>query len=264
MRILKLMKPFSSFLFAVFLGMALCGCVKERRGLCPCLLRLDLSRLDTALMHYARVNIVGPEGFVYDGLLDAEFFDDEMVIRVPQGDCMLCVYSGEQGLAAPERGLYIPYGRDCPPVYMCASYIDTECEQYRKVVLLRKNYCQLSVCVEDAEHFPFGLAVRGDVVGYGSDGRPVAGDFYCGVDNVAEAELTMSVPRQVDDSMILEVNDGTDVLKTFALGEYIHASGYDWNAADLEDITVGIDYTRTKLTVSVLGWDEVYEFDVVI
>jgi hypothetical protein len=57
---------------------------------------------------------------------------------------------------------------------------------------------------------------------------------------------------------------GTSVLKTFALGEYIHASGYDWSAADLEDITVGIDYTRTKLIISVLGWDDVYEFDVVI
>ena len=72
------------------------------------------------------------------------------------------------------------------------------------------------------------------------------------------------MPRQMDNSIVLEVNDGTSVLKTFALGEYISASGYDWSAPDLGDITVGIDYTRTKLTVSVLGWDEVYEFDVVI
>ena len=64
--------------------------------------------------------------------------------------------------------------------------------------------------------------------------------------------------------MLLEVSDGTEVLKIFALGKYICASGYNWKAADLSDITVGIDYTRTKLTVSVRGWDEVYEFDVVI
>ena len=122
----------------------------------------------------------------------------------------------------------------------------------------------LSICVEDVEHFPFNLAVRGGVAGYGADGSLVQGEFYYLLKAFSNARSTISVPRQLDDSMVLEVNDGTEVLKTFALGEYIRASGYDWNAADLEDITVGIDYTRTKLTVSVLGWDEVYEFDVVI
>ena len=258
------MRQFSSLLFVTFLGMALMGCVKERRGLCPCRLQLDFTRLDTSVVETARVNILGPGGFVYDEQVGADAFDDGVQVNVPRGGCMLCVYSGEQGMVSPDKGLCIPYGEDCPPVYMCAAFLDTECEQYRKVVLLRKNYCQLSICVEDAEHFPYGLAVRGGVVGYGADGALVEGDFYCGMDEFSDSLWTMSVPRQMDDSMVLEVNDGTTVLKTFALGEYIHASGYDWNAPDLEDITVGIDYTRTRLTISVLGWDEVYEFDVVI
>ena len=133
-----------------------------------------------------------------------------------------------------------------------------------KEVELWKNYCKLSICVEDAEHFPFGLAVRGSVAGYGVNGFPINGDFFYEVNEYSSDVWTMSLPRQTDNSIVLEVNDGTDVLKTFALGEYILASGYDWSAANLEDITVGIDYTRTKLTVAVLGWDEVYEFDVVI
>ena len=258
------MRRFSFLLSAAFLGMALMGCVKERRGQCPCRLQLDFTRLDTSVLESARVNILGPGGFVFDESLLADAFIDGMSVNVPKGGCMLCVYSGDQGMVAPEKGLNIPYGEDCPPVYMCAAFLDTECEQYRKVVLLRKNYCQLSICVEDVEHFPFGLAVRGGVAGYGADGTPAQGDFYYSLQTFSDALWTMSVPRQMDDSMVLEVNDGTSVLKTFALGEYIRASGYDWSSADLDDITVGIDYTRTKLTVSVLGWDEVYEFDVVI
>lgn len=258
------MRRFNILIITLFLGIAITGCVKERRGLCPCLLQLDFSRLDTSLVTEARVNVAGPEGYVYDESIDALSFAGGLEIRVPKGDCMLYVYFGDKGLAVPNRGLYIPYGEDCPPVYMNISYVDTRFEQCRKVVVLRKNYCRLSVCVEDAEHFPFGLAIRGKIVGYGLDGLPVEGDFFCSVDNVAETDWTMSVPRQMDNSMVLEVNDGTSVLKTFALGEYISASGYDWSAPDLGDITVGIDYTRTKLTVSVLGWDEVYEFDVVI
>ena len=258
------MRRFSFLLSVTFLGMALMGCVKERRGQCPCLLELDFTRLDTSVVESARVNILGPGGFVFDESVSAEAFVDGMFVNVPKGGCMLCVYYGEQGMAVPEKGLCIPYGEDCPPVYMCAAFLDTECEQYRKVVLLRKNYCMLSICVEDVEHFPFNLAVRGGVAGYGADGSLVQGEFYYLLKAFSNAQSTISVPRQLDDSMVLEVNDGTEVLKTFALGEYIRASGYDWNAADLEDITVGIDYTRTKLTVSVLGWDEVYEFDVVI
>jgi hypothetical protein len=167
-------------------------------------------------------------------------------------------------MSEPEGGLRIPLGAECPPVYMQSSYLDTDCELLTRQVALKKNYCRLSIYVEDAEHFPFALAVRGRVSGYDQEGKPAVGEFFYGVESVSDVDWVLSVPRQVDDSMLLEVSDDTAVLKTFALGEYINASGYDWNAADLQDITIGIDYTRTKLSVSIRGWDEVYEFDVVI
>lgn len=258
------MRLYSQLLFAIALGAAFTSCVKERRGECPCRLLLDLSALDTVLSPSARINVIGPDGFMYDELLDAESYAEEVLVMVPKGECRLCVYSGERGMADPEAGLPIPYGTECPPVYMNSSYLDTDCEVLRKGVLLRKNHCRLSVVIEDPDHFPFGLAIRGCVAGYGTDGVPLNGAFFYEVKSVHDGNWTVSVPRQTDNSMMLEVGDGTAVLKTFALGEYIHASGYDWNAADLKDITVGIDYTRTKLTVSVRGWDEVYEFDVVI
>lgn len=258
------MRLFRSLLCRMLLGAVLVGCVKEHRLICPCRLLLDFSELDTSIVSEARINILGPAGYIYDGVLNASSFEDEVLLKVPKGACRLCVYSGEGGLAVPERGLHIPYGDECPPVYMQSVLLDTDCERLRKEVSLYKNHCCMSVCIADSKHFPFGLAVRGRIVGYGADGAPVDGDFFCRVESVSDVDWTMSVPRQVDDSMVLEVSDGTSVLKTFALGEYIRASGYDWNAANLKDITVGLDYTRTKLTISVRGWDEVYEFDVVI
>lgn len=258
------MKRFKSLFSVVLLGVVLSGCVKERRGFCPCRLLLDLSDLDTSVVSSVRINIVGPDGYVFDTLADSTLFQDEILVRVPKGGCRLNVYSGEHGLAEPHGGLQIPLGEECPPVYMQSSHLDTDRELLRRQVSLRKNFCRLSVYVEDAVHFPFSLAVRGTVSGYDGEGAPSSGAFFYGVDSVTDLDWVLSVPRQVDDSMLLEVSDGTDILKTFALGEYISASGYDWTAADLQDITIGIDYTRTKLTVSIRGWDEVYEFDVVI
>ena len=68
------MRRFNILIIMVFLGIAISGCVKERRGLCPCLLQLDFSRLDTSLVTEARVNVAGPEGYVYDESIDALSF----------------------------------------------------------------------------------------------------------------------------------------------------------------------------------------------
>ena len=35
------------------------------------------------------------------------------------------------------------------------------------------------------------------------------------------------------------MSDRREFLKTFAIGEYVRACGYDWTEADLKDITLG-------------------------
>ena len=72
------------------------------------------------------------------------------------------------------------------------------------------------------------------------------------------------LPRQIDSSLMLEVDDGTDILKRFALGEYMTAGGYDWAAADLSDVTVNVNWTVTEAIIRLEGWDWVYEYEIVI
>ena len=72
------------------------------------------------------------------------------------------------------------------------------------------------------------------------------------------------VPRQMDDSMMLEIRDDPDVLRSFAVGEFIAESGYDWSRPDLEDIEMEIDYSRTGVTFNVSDWKRTISFDVVI
>ena len=56
------------------------------------------------------------------------------------------------------------------------------------------------------------------------------------------------LPVQMDGSLRLNVMayDGT-LLRSFALGEYILQSGYDWNAEDLEDIRIEVDIVHSSL-----------------
>ena len=64
--------------------------------------------------------------------------------------------------------------------------------------------------------------------------------------------------------MMLEIDDGGGVIKRFALGTYIASIGYDWTAPDLRDIDIELDFAMTRISLVVSGWDNEYEFDVVI
>ena len=95
--------------------------------------------------------------------------------------------------------------------------------------------------------------------------RVMVGDFEFLLNGVgADHGYVAVLPRQVDASLVLEIDDGKGNSKVFALGQYMIASGYDWNEPDLEDVTVTLDYALTELRLVVNGWESVYRYDVEI
>jgi hypothetical protein len=52
------------------------------------------------------------------------------------------------------------------------------------------------------------------------------------------------------------------IVRTFALGSYIAASGYDWAALDLEDLTLNVDISLTSVTVSTDLWSQTEEMEI--
>ena len=72
------------------------------------------------------------------------------------------------------------------------------------------------------------------------------------------------LPRQTDASLKLDIFSGFGLLKSFALGNYLKASGYDWNAKDLSDATVFVDFAGTQIEISVSGWEDTHSFDIVL
>jgi hypothetical protein len=79
-----------------------------------------------------------------------------------------------------------------------------------------------------------------------------------------ENVFSVTLPRQLDDSLIMEADMGDEVLKEFPLGYYIAESGYDWNAPDLEDLTIDLEFAVTHISMVIQGWENEYKFDVVI
>ena len=138
-------------------------------------------------------------------------------------------------------------------------------EQHTEEVRLGKDYCRIRInMLTSDKDYPFRLTVRGNVCGIRPDRSVVPGDFSFGftLDDTGQGEVR--VPRQTDNSLILQILEDETVLREFALGEYIAETGYSWTDENLEDIEVSIDYAHSDISINVESWAGSFEFDVVI
>lgn len=283
------------------------GCsVKEDRDLCPCTLVLEFPREDAErLQDGVTVCMRGYSDDVFslcDTLLAGQAASDgspdtisdkwSYSYVVPKGDIDLAVAYSADGLVgklnSSERWIEIDEGRPCPSIWTCCEKVSARADRVTVPVRLHKNFCRIDIQVRDVdgEEFPFKLRVRGNVNGYGLDGKPARGAFLCdaersetegsgtesdGDDSGTASESTgskhgyaVTVPRQTDNSLILEIVTDNGVAKSFAIGNYIAASGYDWTSADLKDICLEIDYARTVISFTIDKWTHSEQFEVVI
>lgn len=282
------------------------GCsVKEDRDLCPCTLVLEFPGEDAERLHEGvTVCMRGysdGDGFsLCDTLLAGQPASGEASdgvsysYVVPKGDIDLAVAYSADGLAgelnSSGKWIEIDEGRPCPSIWTCCEKVSAGADRVTVPVRLHKNFCRIDIQVRDVdgEDFPFKLRVRGNVNGYGLDGKPACGAFLCDAERAetegsgfgTESEVpgsgtasentgsghgyAVTVPRQTDDSLILEIVTGDGVAKSFAIGNYIASSGYDWASADLKDICLEIDYARTVILFTIDKWTHSEQFEVVI
>lgn len=274
------------------------GCsVKEDRDLCPCSLVLEFPREDAErLQDGVTVCMRGYSDDVFslcDTLLAGRAASSggpdtvsgkwSYSYVVPKGDIDLAVAYSADGLAgelnSSGRWIEIDEGRPCPSIWTCCEKVSARADRVTVPVRLHKNFCRIDIQVRDVdgEEFPFKLRVRGNVNGYGLDGKPARGAFLCDAER-SETESSgsgtasestgygyaVTVPRQTDDSLTLEIVTDDGVAKSFAIGNYIAASGYDWTSADLKDICLEIDYAKTVISFTIDKWTHSEQFEVVI
>lgn len=212
--------------------------IKENRSGCPCLLRLDFSEVrESGKTGVMLLSVTDGKGFACSDTLDLASVPDIYGVAVPRSGVYVNLWSEDAADCIGDDGLVIPLGDDCPAVRMFSSHIDTDCELCTETVRIRKNYCRLTVSFSgkpespEEDIFRFDVGVRGGVDGYGIDGSPRQGIFshYLMSDEAGgdSSSRQLSLPRQTDSSLLLDISEDASVLKTFALGNYIEKSGYD-------------------------------------
>lgn len=240
----------------LWLAVLLVGCsIKEDRAACPCLLTLEMERLPVTPVF---LDVRG-DGF---SRMEAVHADTVFVLPVPKGEVSVSVTGG--ALPGADGAVRIHEGEEAPPLYLFHAALDADVERMTVPVHLRKQFCTLELAFSGPSGYgpPFEVEVEGTVDGWLRDGSPSAGGFRRRVLPGEDGRAVLRLPRQEDDSLLMHIVFSDRIVRTFALGTYIAASGYDWSAPDLADLTLRVDLSITAVTFSIDLWSVTEEIDI--
>lgn len=251
------------YLNVILLSLFLISCVKENRNDCPCSLFLDFSSLDSVRFGKVYVDIRDDSSFEYRDTVCSEDYSSPYLVEVPQKDIYINVY------CADNQKIGLPFvlndDGDFPQLWLYHSKTDARHDSLREVVVLHKNFCRISLNVKSRESLSACLFhIKSNLLGYDYKGNSVDGESVRSLNPDNNGSADFIVPRQKDNSLILNVLDGESVLRSFALGEYISASGYDWTNPDLEDISITLDLAHSVLNLYYGLWEKTFSFEIEI
>ena len=231
--------------------------IKENRAACPCALTLELTGLPVRPV----VLGVAGEGFSFTEVIHA---DTVLVLPVPKGAVAVSAVGG--ALADGDGSVWIPPGEEAPSLYLFHADVSTAAEQVILPITLHKQFCTLELIFSGPPGYgpPFEVAVEGAYGGWQPDGSPLSGPFSKRLLPGADGRAVLRLPRQGDDSLLMHIVFSDQVVRTFALGSYIAASGYDWSAPDLDDLTLNVDISLTSVTISTDLWSRTEEIELFI
>ena len=231
--------------------------VKEDRAACPCALTVELTGLPV------RPVVLGVAGEGYS-CTEVVHADTVLVLPVPKGELAVSAVGG--ALAEGDGSVRIPEGEEAPPLYLFYADVSTDAEQVVLPVTLHKQYCALELVFKGPAGYgpPFEVAVEGAYGGWEPDGSPAPSPFSRRLLPASDGRATLRLPRQGDDSLLMHIVFSDQIVRTFALGSYIAASGYDWSAPDLDDLTLHVDISLTSVTISTDLWSRIEEIELFI
>lgn len=280
----------SLFLFAVLQPLITCpGCsVKEDRDQCPCILRIEYAEDDAEMLEKG-IGICLDGKFAANGLELLDVGRDLASERSFTGgkmhlDTAVTIISGLEVSLKAWRGdldvlsLYpadaermeedgecwfrIREGSSCPEIWTAHSSVNTGSDRAVVNCNLRKNHCLLRIIFNGTGSYR--IRARGGVCGYGYDGEPYPGSFLADAETDEDGSIYVCVPRQKDNSLMLDMISEDGGVRSFAIGNYLAESGYDWNSDDLHDAAITIDYNATSVTFTIDKWSRTLQFETVI
>lgn len=244
----------------VLLAAVLSSCsVKEDRGPCPCVLDIWLEDSGDYTDRLA-VSAWGGSGRIFLDRIDAKDYPGSYQKKVPKGFINVCAYGGIKHMSLKGNSIVIPDGRPCDPVWAYkGAEVNATGETAEDHIVMHKQYASIHIRLDSLDLLAGDAVLRAVGTANGFDIatlEPVRGPFHCFASLDEDGLRQVSVSRQYDDSLLLEVYLDGVLSRTVKIGELIANSGYSWTKEDLDDIYISLGlFTSRKASIRVNGWD---------
>lgn len=262
------LKPSFKALVAVLLaGIAAAACsIKEDRDECPCWLTVTLTDGGRSVPELV-LSIWNP-GELLREAVRTDDYPEGVERTVPKGLVTLSAHTRLHRMQPSGALLLIPYGQECDSLLTHRSEVACLGETARDTVRLHRQYATVFLSIENLEqgiHYPYDLVARSSVDGFDLlSGLPHAGAHSLPLVPLSEGEYAFRVPRQLDESLTLDLYLEGELIDSYPIGTHIMKAGYDWEAEDLADIRIGMDYGHSEPHIVIEPWEDGAVYDEII
>lgn len=242
------------------------SCVKEERGDCPCYLTLDFDEVIREGLYEEAVATLGPcsDKMLEQRRISLEDYEGTgYEIKVPRDLIQASVVCGFKNVNFSGAEASVPINEQADPImaFGLERVFDNERETVN--VVLHKQFCRIHFTISGLEtrtEFPYELCIKALCNGLKlHDLSPVEGAFCAMALEDESKNLSVLVPRQKRNVMSMEFIDKIDGhVQTVNIGEKLEQMGYDWTKADLDDVSINVDFVQMSVQVAIVPW--VYDY----
>lgn len=250
-------------IIAILLAVCSVSCsIKEDRSGAPCYLTFHLDDADPDDVYLTSVIIVRQSGInvLRDTISIEEHIPSGYGIEVPKRWSHSAALAGNVYVRVKEDSIYVDEGRNFDRLWIHRNWLDCNWDTEHDYVSFCKEHTVVNIKprVPVAGYYPYDMRLRSTTCGVSLvDKIPLVGRFMAFASRNRDGTLTAVLPRQDSDDLVLDIvrPDGK-IEVSFQLGKMIAATGFDWTAENLNDITLTIDYASMDLSVKIESWDD--------
>ena len=254
-----------ALLLAVVLTACACS-VKEDRAECPCWLKVYIDPFPGG----GAVVSAYDSGLIFSSALGREDWSGYYEATVPREFVGVTCHNVLEGHKDSGSLYRIVTGNQADSLYAHHAMVDCTGEGAEDHARLHKQFATVYMTFENEggeERCPYDVRISGNVNGMDMTTlSPHGGEFEYAPEELQPMFYQFRLPRQKDSSLSLCLYNKEDgeLLDSLPLGEYIRTSGFDWNAEDLNDIVINVDFAKIGLEVNVQEWNAMEVYDVTI
>ncbi len=239
----------------IFAAVCCVSCsVLENRSDCPCDLFLDFNHESCGVFDSLSVYVSSLRKTV---TVRRTEYASGLHVTVPRSDSdTLAVYPSLLEPFIHEGCFTLDAGSSCPQLYSFHLCFGAGGDSFRREVTMRRNYCDVDLLFVSDSPEAYVLELRSSFSGLETDGTPSPGLLRTHLAFDSSGRSRFRLLRQGDSSLMLEIISSGGAHRNIALGALLASGGYDWSAADLEDISVTIDCSSAKVTIECDEWSE--------